>query len=100
MTNRETFEELFQTNGIDIRRSGLFDLDPAPLPRDFDFDRIEGMMLGLTVGDALGITTEVMIPRDRHRHYGEIRDCLPNRYVQPGPGEGSTGATRDRYHDS
>ena len=25
MTNRETLEELFQANGIDIRRSGLFE---------------------------------------------------------------------------
>ena len=58
------------------------------------------MMLGLAIGDALGITTEGMIPHDRHNRYGEIRDYLPNRYVQPGPGEGSTGATKDRYPDS
>jgi len=95
MTNREMLEELFRTNGIDIRRSRLFDLNPEPLSRSFDFDRIEGMMLGLAIGDALGITTEGMIPQDRHRHYGEIRDYLPNRYVQPGPGDGVRGYPSD-----
>jgi ADP-ribosyl-[dinitrogen reductase] hydrolase len=95
MTNRETLEELFQTNEIDIRRSGLFDLDPEPLPRSFDFDRIEGMMLGLAIGDALGITTEGTIPHLRHQYFGEIRDYLPNRYVEPGPGKSARGYPSD-----
>jgi ADP-ribosyl-[dinitrogen reductase] hydrolase len=39
------------------------------------------MMLGLAIGDALGNTSEGMNPAERRRHYGEIRDYLPNRYA-------------------
>jgi ADP-ribosyl-[dinitrogen reductase] hydrolase len=95
MTNRKILEKLFQTKGIEIRRSKLFDQDPAPLPEDFDFDRIEGMMLGLAIGDALGITTEGMIPKDRHGHYGEIRGYLPNRHVKLLQGENALGYPSD-----
>jgi len=95
MSNRETLEELFAGGMIEIRRSGLFNRSPGPLPLDFDFDRIEGMMLGLAVGDALGITTEGMLPEQRRRHYGEIRNYLPNRYVRLGPGERPRGYPSD-----
>lgn len=36
-------------------------------------DRLEGMLLGLAIGDALGNTTEAMLPSQRRRQYGEIR---------------------------
>lgn len=95
MTNRETLDKLFAVGRIDIRRGRLFDRVPESLPHDFDFQRIEGMMLGLAIGDALGITTEGMLPQHRHRRYGEIRDYLPNRHVQPRPGESSRGYPSD-----
>jgi len=95
MTNRETLEDLFTNRGIDIRRGGLFDRFPEPLPLGFDFQRVEGMMLGLAVGDALGITTEGMLPEARHRRYGEIRDYLPNRYVRHRVGERPRGYPSD-----
>jgi ADP-ribosylglycohydrolase len=44
-------------------------------------DRIRGMLLGLAIGDALGNTSEGMLPRERIAHYGEIRDYLPNRHA-------------------
>jgi ADP-ribosylglycohydrolase len=44
------------------------------------------MMLGLAVGDALGIRTETMLPQYRRQKYGEIRDYLPNRYAPEGRG--------------
>lgn len=44
-------------------------------------DRIEGMLLGLAIGDALGNTTEGQLPAQRRRKYGEIRHYLPNRYA-------------------
>jgi len=37
------------------------------------------MMLGLAVGDALGVTTEGRLPAERAARHGEIRDYLPNR---------------------
>ena len=44
-------------------------------------DRIEGMLLGIAIGDALGNTTEGMTPAERMRSCGEIRDYLANRYA-------------------
>jgi ADP-ribosyl-[dinitrogen reductase] hydrolase len=45
-------------------------------------DRIEGMLLGLAIGDALGNTSESMTTANRMAAYGEIRDYLPNQYVE------------------
>jgi len=39
------------------------------------------MFLGLAIGDALGNTSEAMLPRQRHALYGEIDHYLPNRYA-------------------
>jgi len=41
-------------------------------------DRVRGMLLGLAIGDALGNTSEGMLPPNRQARYGEIRDYLPN----------------------
>jgi ADP-ribosyl-[dinitrogen reductase] hydrolase len=48
------------------------------MPNGFDFGKVEGMMLGLAIGDALGNTNEGMLPSDRRQRLGEIRDYLPN----------------------
>jgi hypothetical protein len=37
---------------------------PLPLGR-VPFDRVEGMLLGLAIGDSLGNTTEGQLPRSR-----------------------------------
>jgi len=79
--NRKTLEKLFETGEIALRRSPLFDQAPAPLSPAFSFDRIDGMMLGLAIGDALGITTESWLPDKRRATYGEVRDYIPNKYV-------------------
>ena len=52
---------------------------PSPLPEGWDFDRVEGMLLGLAIGDALGNTTEAQLPAARRQSYGEIRDYPPNQ---------------------
>jgi ADP-ribosylglycohydrolase len=44
-------------------------------------DRIRGMLLGLAIGDALGNTSEGMLPHRRRMHHGEVRDYLPNRHA-------------------
>jgi ADP-ribosyl-[dinitrogen reductase] hydrolase len=46
---------------------------------------VEGMLLGLAIGDALGNTTESQLPATRRQSYGEIRDYLPNRYANGRP---------------
>jgi ADP-ribosylglycohydrolase len=53
---------------------------PRPLPV-VSFDRVEGMLLGLAIGDALGNTSEGMSPRQRRATHGEIDDYLPNWYA-------------------
>jgi hypothetical protein len=85
MPNRTTPEGLFQAGAIDLVRGPLFDAPPAPLPADFDFAKVEGMMLGLAIGDALGNTSEGQLPSQRRRVHGEIRNYLPNRYAANTP---------------
>ena len=80
-SNITVLEELFVSGEIKIRRGALFDQAPVPMPANFDFNRVEGMLLGLAIGDALGNTTEGMLPGQRRQLYGEIRDYLPNRYA-------------------
>src|SRR6516162_7219380 len=79
--NRALFDELHAAGKIDVRRSALFDTAPSPLPAEFDFDRIEGMLLGVAIGDSLGNPTEGQLPGDRREMYGEIRDYQPNRFA-------------------
>jgi hypothetical protein len=81
MTNRERLNQLFADSLIALRPGFLFNSPPPALPAGFAFDRAEGMMLGLAIGDAMGITTEGMFPDERRRHHEEIRDYLANRYV-------------------
>lgn len=80
-----TLNHLFETGEIDLRRGSIFDLSPPPMPADLDFGRVEGMLLGLAIGDALGNTSEGMLPEQRRALYGEIRDYLPNRYAKGQP---------------
>jgi ADP-ribosylglycohydrolase len=81
MTNRELLQYLFDRDLIDIRRGELFDIEPGPLSHEVGFDKVEGLMLGLAVGDALGNTSEGLLPEHRRAQYGEIRDYLPNRHA-------------------
>ncbi len=78
INNTELFHTLLAKGEIRLRAGPLFDVIPKPLPAGFDFGRIEGMMLGLAVGDALGNTTESWNPWERRARHGEIRDYLPN----------------------
>ena len=63
--NRDVFGHLIETGGMDLERGAIFAVTPEPLPHGFDSGRVEGMMLGLAVGDALGNTTEGMLPAER-----------------------------------
>ncbi|MBI5116314.1 ADP-ribosylglycohydrolase family protein [Candidatus Poribacteria bacterium] len=76
--NRKTLEWLFEKQKIDIKRGRIFDTSPPPMPGVSDFDRVEGMMLGLAIGDALGNTSEGLHPRKRRAMHGEIRDYRYN----------------------
>jgi|SRR3989344_4073675 len=79
-TNRDTLKGLFQKKIIDLKAGKIFNQNPSQIPNGFNFEKIEGMMLGLAIGDSLGVTSESKIPAIRKSKYGEIRDYLPNKY--------------------
>jgi ADP-ribosyl-[dinitrogen reductase] hydrolase len=83
--NRQTLDLLFETRQIQVGRGLIFDLPPSPPPATLDWGHVEGMMLGLAVGDALGCTSESQTPGERQRQHGEIRDYLPNRHADYKP---------------
>jgi ADP-ribosyl-[dinitrogen reductase] hydrolase len=58
----------------------------SPLATPIDPDRVEGMLLGLAVGNALGLPTEGRKPHDRSARFGEIRDYLPESAGSAGRG--------------
>ncbi len=84
--NRRLVDDLFQNQQIRMHPSPLLTTAPPPLPRDFSFDKVEGMLLGLAVGDALGNSSESKTPARRHALYGEIRDYLPGILGATGKG--------------
>ncbi len=51
---------------------------PVPAVAQPAWDRAEGMVLGLAIGDALGNTSEMLTVPGRRKAHGEIRDYLPN----------------------
>jgi ADP-ribosylglycohydrolase len=88
-SNSDIFARLVADATIRLRPGKLFSEPVKPL--SLNFDKIEGMLLGLAVGDALGNTSEGMLPRSRRAVYGEIRDYLPNRHA----GERAVGLPSD-----
>ncbi len=62
MSNATLLDDFFRSKAIQLDRSALFDRYLTPKPSSFDFDRVEGMLLGIAIGDALGITSEGMFP--------------------------------------
>ena len=63
-----------------VRNAPLFAESPGPATSAWD--RIEGMLVGLAIGDALGNTSEGQTPLQRERVHREIRDFLPNWKAQ------------------
>lgn len=55
---------------------------PKPIPSDIALaDKVEGMMLGLAIGDALGNTSESRNPGHRRAVHGWIEHYLPHRHA-------------------
>ena len=77
--NTLVLKDLLASGKIRLRDSEILYESPPPLPESFTFEKVEGMLLGLAIGDALGATSEGKQPADRHLLYGEIRDYLPGR---------------------
>jgi len=77
--NRIVMEKLFSRNLINATKSRILTSEPKLGPAEFS--RVEGMLLGVAIGDSLGVTSEGMLPRRRRGKYGIIEDYLPNRHV-------------------
>jgi ADP-ribosyl-[dinitrogen reductase] hydrolase len=83
--NSASLNRLFAQGKIVLEPAALLNQIPSSLPEDWDFGRVEGMLLGLAIGDALGNTTESQLPATRRQSHGEVRDYLPNKYANSRP---------------
>ncbi len=79
--NSQLFHTLLAEHAIALEDHPFLWTTPPPLPTDFSFDRIEGMLLGLAIGDSLGNTTESQPPLTRNQRHGQIDDYLPNQHA-------------------
>ncbi len=80
--NTALLRELIARRQIAIRDAPILHAPVRPVCAANLRDRVEGMLLGLAIGDALGNTTESMNPEERSAVYDEIRDYRPNRHVE------------------
>lgn len=78
--NTRTMTRLLGEGRIALSRSPFLDSTPEPagLPAR---DRVEGMLLGLAIGDALGSPVEGTLPSERKLRFGDIRHYQPNRWA-------------------
>lgn len=80
--NRAIIDWLFASDRLDLRRSVFLDSQPPAYAAPIPWSRVEGMLLGLAIGDALGNTSEAQFPgARRQQHPADIRDFLPNRHA-------------------
>ena len=73
MSNGRRLRQLLGDRQIELHPGSLLDSQPPALPPGFDFDRVEGMMLGLAIGDSLGNTSEGLLPAARRRRLAGAR---------------------------
>jgi ADP-ribosylglycohydrolase len=80
--NTGLLNRLLEDGKIRVHNSPLFRRALMPLPLTLSFDRIEGMLLGVAIGDALGAPTEGLDAHDRLLKHGTVHDYIP--YIQSG----------------
>lgn len=79
-SNLEITKKLFKDRIIKSEEPG-FIYETKLKSKLIEFSRIEGMLLGIAIGDSLGNTSESMTPKERKQEYGLIDDYLPNRHA-------------------
>jgi ADP-ribosylglycohydrolase len=73
----DTMDQLIAEGLLRVAPAALAALAPPPALGAVPWEHIEGMLLGLAIGDALGNTTEGQLPGARQ----PIGSYLPNRYA-------------------
>jgi len=71
-------DQLLRESAVRIHDGRFLHMPPQGLTTDFTFDKVEGMLLGLAIGDALGNTSEGLLPAERRQRFGEVTDYLPH----------------------
>ena len=79
-SNLEIMKKLFK-DGVIKSNEPSFIYETQQKVKLAGFSRIEGMLFGIAIGDALGNTTESMMPEQRKQERGLITDYLPNRHA-------------------
>lgn len=79
LDNTQLLRHLMVNKLIRLHDGQILNQTPNPLPANCKYEKIEGMLLGIAIGDALGATSEGLKPSDRRRLYGEIRDYQADR---------------------
>lgn len=77
--NTRLLQKLLDERKIQLRKSEIITKHPPTLPDNFKFDKVEGMLLGLAIGDALGATSEGKQAAERRDLYGEIKDYISGK---------------------
>jgi ADP-ribosyl-[dinitrogen reductase] hydrolase len=77
--NTPVLKHMLSQGMIRLKNSDILYETPPFLAESFGFEKVEGMLLGLAIGDALGATTEGLEATERKERFGEIRDYLPGK---------------------
>jgi len=79
-SNFEIMERLFKDGVIKSQEPDFINHNP-PRTKAVSFSRIEGLLLGIAIGDSLGNTSESKTPARRNKEYGLITSYLPNKHA-------------------
>jgi ADP-ribosylglycohydrolase len=77
--NTNLLKQLLANGTIRLRESELLYQRPPLLPDSFRFEKVEGMLLGLAIGDSLGAPSEGKLPQERRERYGIVTNYSQGR---------------------
>jgi ADP-ribosyl-[dinitrogen reductase] hydrolase len=92
--NRGLLKSLLAKGRIRLQDGDTLREIPPALPESIGFQKVEGMLLGLAIGDSLGAASEGMLTSERLRRHGEIRGFTPSRLSDWRPVGVPTGDTQ------
>jgi ADP-ribosylglycohydrolase len=78
ISNKQLLDDFYDKGRINLENPKNLRV-PEPIPDDISWDKVEGMLLGLAIGDSLGNTLDRQTFQVKQEMYGWIDDYLPNR---------------------